>query len=227
MTAWHDKSESIDALAPSLVQALGEMNEVARTRQANAGSYQYRYADLADALGMARPILAEHGLALTQTAEATDDQVVIWTTIVHSSGQFVTYAPTRLPAGKTAQNTGSAITYARRYALMAVLGLATEDDDGATASPRPEKAAVAPVKKSTAPRSHEEQEIRRLLATLTSTESAKVRGEFKAKFGCGLMDLDVSKHEEALEWVTMQQPVMESFSLEDDAPATLIDVESD
>lgn len=206
MTAWADKSETIDALAASLVKALGEMSEVSKTRTANAGSYSYSYADLADALGMARPILASHGLAITQAAESTHDEVIIWTTIVHESGQYVTYAPTRLPAGQTAQNTGSAVTYSRRYSLMAVLGLATEDDDGASASPRGERPRQAPrqapVKTSAPkPRTDEEAEIRTMLASVPSQVSARIRGEFKAKFGSGLLDLPAEQHVAALDWM--------------------------
>jgi hypothetical protein len=205
MTAWADKSDTIDALAAALVEALGEMSEVSKTRTANAGSYSYSYADLADALGMARPILASHGLAVTQAAESTHDEVIIWTTIVHRSGQYVTYAPTRLPAGKTAQNTGSAVTYSRRYSLMAVLGLATEDDDGANASPRGDRprqqTRQAPVKKAPAPRSEEETEIRNVLASIPSQVAARIRGEFKATFGGGLSDLPVERHGEALDWM--------------------------
>lgn len=205
MTAWADKSDTIDALAASLVNALGEMTDVVKTQTANAGQYAYSYATLADALQMARPILASHGLAITQTAEATHDEVIIWTTMVHQSGQYVTYAPLRLPAGKTAQNTGSALSYGKRYALMAVLGLATEDDDGANASPRGERprqeARQAPVKKAPGPRSEEESEIRSLLASVPTGVAARMRGEFKAVFGGGLAELPVERHVEALEWM--------------------------
>jgi len=61
---------------------------------------------------------------------------------MHTSGEFLTHKPTRLPVGMDAQKTGSAITYARRYSLMAALGLATEDDDGASAPPRKERTPV-------------------------------------------------------------------------------------
>ena len=204
MTAWADKSESIDALSAAFVKALGEMQDIAKTQTANAGQYAYSYATLADAFGMARPILAKHGLAISQTAETTHDEVVIWTTVMHSSGQYITHAPTRLPAGKTAQNTGSGISYSRRYSLMAVLGLATEDDDGASASPRgerPRKSTPAPRPAKAGPRSEEEAEIRTLIAGLPSEPAARIKGQFKATFGHGLADLPTDRHAEALDWV--------------------------
>jgi len=203
MTAWADKSESIDALSAAFVKALGEMQDIVKTQTANAGQYAYSYATLADAFGMARPILAANDLAISQTAEATHDEVIIWTTVLHSSGQYVTHAPIRLPAGKTAQNTGSALSYGKRYALMAVLGLATEDDDGASASPRgerPRPQARAP-KAPPKARTDEETEIRNMLASIPSNAAARIRGEFKAKFGSGLADLSPDRHGEALDWM--------------------------
>ena len=106
MTAFSDRSESIGSLAKSLVKALGELQDVVKTQTAKAGSFSYSYATIADALGMARPILAKHGLALMQTAEVDDREVMIHTTIMHESGEFLTHNPTRLPAGQDAQKTG-------------------------------------------------------------------------------------------------------------------------
>ena len=134
MSAFADRSESICSLAKALTSSLGELEDVAKTQTAKAGSFSYKYATLADALIMARPILAKHGIAVMQTAETDENVVSVWTTLMHSSGEYLTHQPTRLPSGADAQKTGSAITYARRYSLMAALGLATEDDDGATAS---------------------------------------------------------------------------------------------
>ncbi len=201
MTGWADKSETIDALSAAFVKALGQMTDVVKTQTANAGQFAYNYATLADAMQMARPILAEHQLAVTQTAEANHDEVLIWTTIVHSSGQYITYAPTRLPAGKTAQNTGSAVTYARRYALMAVLGLASEDDDGANASPRNDRPARPARKQPPKARTDEETEIRNMLASIPTNAAARIRGEFKATFGGALVDLEPQRHGEALDWM--------------------------
>lgn len=134
MSAFADRSETIGELAKALTAALGELEDVVKTQTAKAGTFSYKYATLADALGMARPILAKHGVAVMQTAETDENVVSVWTTLMHSSGEFLTHQPTRLPSGADAQKTGSAITYARRYSLMAALGLATEDDDGASAS---------------------------------------------------------------------------------------------
>jgi hypothetical protein len=90
---WADSSDQIDALAASLVKALGEMHDLPKTQTANVGKYNYSYATLADALQLARPIFAKHDLALTQTVATLNNEIAVYTTVIHSSGQFVTPFP--------------------------------------------------------------------------------------------------------------------------------------
>jgi len=218
MTAWTERSEQIDLLAAAWVSASGEMHDLAKTQKANVGQYAYSYATLADLNEMARPILAKHGLVITQTAATVGDDVAISTTMLHKSGQFVTASPITMPMGKTAQATGSAVTYGRRYALMTFLGIATEDDDGASAAPRTtrEAARTAPERRTpakpsasaSAPRSDAEREIRTLLATLTGPEATRVKAEFKSAFGSTLAELDVDLHDPALIWMREAVEVM-------------------
>ena len=127
-----------DTLAAAFVAAQQSLADVAKGRRANAGQYAYAYADLSDVLGQVRPVLAAHGLAITQSVSTAIDEVLVTTTLLHTSGQTLVVGPLAMPLGKTAQQTGSSITYARRYAIMALLGLAAadEDDDGAQAAPR-------------------------------------------------------------------------------------------
>jgi hypothetical protein len=220
MSAWADKSEQIDALAASWVKASGEMEDITKNRKANVGQYAYTYADLGDVLSAARPVLAKHDLMITQSAEGTETDVVVWTTLLHASGQYVTSQPMRLPAGKTPQQAGSAVTYSRRYSLMAMLGLATEDDDGATAAPRVAREAPRTPSKPSKPqtgtttpkpaeaRTQAEADIRATIATLTKTEQADLVGDFRETFGVTLKDLDADMHEVAKryveEWVSVK-----------------------
>ena len=118
----------------ALVAALGELSEVPKGQTASAGTYQYNYADLGTVLTYVRPILAKHGLAVTQPVTALDGNVVVETVILHTSGESLAFGKLSMPRGQTPQQTGSAITYARRYSLLSTLGLATADDDGAAAS---------------------------------------------------------------------------------------------
>jgi hypothetical protein len=196
---WADRSESIADLAAAWVAAAAEMRDLAKDRQVNTGKYGYSYADLASVLGMARPVLAAHGLVLTQAAETTGEEAIVSTTLLHASGQWVTTPPVRLPAGSTPQQTGSAITYARRYSALAALGLATEDDDGQSAASRP-PALPATAPQSVEPRSDAERQIRELLAGLNPAFRRDLQREFKEAFGGGLSDLPVERHAEALRW---------------------------
>lgn len=199
---WTDRSTEIDKIAPALVAALAIPAHMTKNKTADTGSYSYRYVDLAAVMAHSRQVLKVHGLCVMQSASTEGDEVLISTTILHESGQFLTVAPLRLPMGKTAQQAGSAITYARRYALTALLGIvADDDDDGAKASEVVRHRADRPApKKAAEPRTEEEAEIRALLASIPATASALIRGQFKARFGSGLSDLDPSQHADALEW---------------------------
>jgi hypothetical protein len=188
---WADRSESIVDLAAAWVQAAGEMTDLVKDKKVNTGKYGYTYADLGSVLQMARPVLARHGLLLTQAAETTADEAVVSTTILHASGQWVTTPPVRLPAGGTPQQTGSAITYARRYSALAALGLATEDDDAQTAVPRRPQSAGSTV----------EAEIRRLVSSVEPDAQRELRARFTETFGSTLAELPPARHPEALEAV--------------------------
>ena len=129
--AFHSSTES-DKIIPAFVQALNLMDDIPRTERVTAGPMRYSFAPLNIVLDAVRPHLRANGLAITQVP-TTDQGVktVVW----HESGQWIEFDPLLiLPAGGTPQNVGSAITYARRYSLLSILGLATEDDDGAAAA---------------------------------------------------------------------------------------------
>jgi hypothetical protein len=97
--------------------------------------YSYDYADLAEVLTAVRPALAKHGIATLQPAMVSQRSVTITTLLGHKSGEFIRNDFT-LPIDSTdPQAVGSGITYARRYALQSLLGVAPEspDDDGRAA----------------------------------------------------------------------------------------------
>jgi hypothetical protein len=115
--------------AAAVVAALAEMPAVPKNKTAATGSYSYQYADLPSILEAVRPVLARHGLAISQEVSTRDGYIQVTTLLLHKSGHWEAYGPLAMPAGQNAQASGSAITYARRYALTAVLGIAAEDDD--------------------------------------------------------------------------------------------------
>lgn len=125
--------------AYDLVTALGALAEPPKAGKANTGQFAYTYLTLPDLLEAVRSVFRQHGLAVMQAAQRTDDGMLeVLTTIWHTSGQTWTSPPLILPAGRTAQELGSALTYARRYQLATMVGLAgAADDDAAAASAAP------------------------------------------------------------------------------------------
>lgn len=108
--------------------------------------FKSRYADLAACVEAVIDSLNENGLALIQQTHECDSGVIVETMFIHESGETFSAGKLHVPASKNdAQGYGSALTYARRYSLMAACGIAPEDDDGnaATASP-PQRKAPAP-----------------------------------------------------------------------------------
>ncbi len=124
---------AMDKLAPALAAAQGEMTNPKKTKTAlvrmkSGGTYKYRYADLSEILDHVRPVLSRHKLAVTQLVLTEAARTVLLTRLLHESGQYLD-ATYLLPTGAAAQEMGSAVTYARRYSLSAILGIAAEDDD--------------------------------------------------------------------------------------------------
>ena len=124
------------SLAAALAEFQGDGFAVPRTRtvtveKKSGGSYTFDYAPHELIVAAVRQPLAKRGLSVTQTLSAMPDgRPALRTILLHSSGERIEDTfPLPLREGMTAQEIGSAITYIRRYALSAILGLATEDDD--------------------------------------------------------------------------------------------------
>jgi len=104
----------------------------------SGGSYSYKYADLSDIWDAIREPLKANGLAVTQSLTGGSSGFLgIRTTVWHQSGQHMSDTVELAITSRTPQEVGSQVTYFKRYALSALLGLSTEDDDdGAAASRR-------------------------------------------------------------------------------------------
>ena len=99
--------------------------------------YKSRYADLAACIEAVIEGLNNNGIALMQVTHPSESGVAVETVLLHESGGKITGGILHVPASKRdAQGYGSALTYARRYSLMATCGIAPEDDDGNAASRR-------------------------------------------------------------------------------------------
>lgn len=146
-----DMTPTIAALAAALAKAQGEMtgakkDAVAEVQYGNGPVRKRAYADLASVWDAIRKPLSSNGLAVLQLTEPHGaNAVCVVTLLAHASGEYIR---TRLvmPVTKNdAQGFGSALTYARRYALAAICGIAPEDDDGEEASrPAPPRQDARP-----------------------------------------------------------------------------------
>jgi hypothetical protein len=137
------RTTTVSEIHAALVAALNELPRIAKGNTAkvpmkSGGTYSYTYADLGDVIDSVRPVLYKNGLAVMQDVTGEGRSVFVQTLILHTSGDVLRFGPISLPAGDTPQTMGSAVTYCRRYALLAALGIATEDDDGQAAKPAPE-----------------------------------------------------------------------------------------
>jgi hypothetical protein len=101
--------------------------------------FRSRYADLSACVEAVIDALNQHGIALMQQTSECADGVIVETVLIHESGESISSGKLHVPASKQdAQGYGSALTYCRRYSLMAACGIAPEDDDG-NAATRPAK----------------------------------------------------------------------------------------
>ena len=105
--------------------------------------FKSRYADLAACVEAVIAGLNDNGIALIQKCYDCANGVMVETMFVHESGEMLECGILHVPASKQdPQGYGSALTYARRYSLMAACGIAPEDDDGNAASRKVEKPTV-------------------------------------------------------------------------------------
>lgn len=118
---------NVDKLAEALCAAQAVMSG-AKKASANP-FFKSKYADLSAVFEAIKGPFADNGLAVTQLMGILDGRSTMTTRLMHSSGQYVE-SMMFLPEIADPQKIGSAITYYRRYMLMAIAGIPAEDDDG-------------------------------------------------------------------------------------------------
>lgn len=152
-----EKSPTIDALAAALSKAQGEITGA--LKDSSNPFFKSKYADLASCWDACREALSKNGLSVIQTTRRGEPVTIEWetkdmetgevsqfkvntvetvivTTLMHSSGQWISSPLPMIPRDASPQGIGSAITYGRRYGLTAMIGVAQVDDDGNQASGR-------------------------------------------------------------------------------------------
>ena len=125
------KSEELNEIAAALVEVQAEIKDAEKTQE----GYGYNYADLGQVLGIIRPILSKHGIAMVQMPGSNGDKICVMTMLIHKSGQFIgrdiAFEPTPKKGMSPEQTVGTLITYFRRYGASAINNMTQEDTDGA------------------------------------------------------------------------------------------------
>jgi hypothetical protein len=130
-------------IAAALVKAQGQI-EGAKKDSKNP-HFKSNYADLASVWDACRDALHKNGFSVVQMGELVEGQWALLTILLHESGEQLRGHVPLLNTKGDMQGLGSAITYARRYGLAAIVGVCPEDDDGNAASEKPKAAAPVTV----------------------------------------------------------------------------------
>src|SRR5271168_3689178 len=143
LTSWmrrpsmHRSSESIGAIATALAKAQGELTNPEKSLVATVRSpfpreadVTFRYASLASGLDIVRKSLGQHEIATIQTTaiDQPTGQIRLTTLLAHASGEWISSDWPVCASSETPHRMGAALTYARRYALFALVGITGEDD---------------------------------------------------------------------------------------------------
>lgn len=176
------QSENITELLVALEAVQSELP----TMPKNTPAYGYKYADLDTITQAIKPILHKHGIAYLQTiGGVSQEQMTLTTRVFNTKGQYIedtAFLPVITSTkNNAAQTLGMSITYMRRYALCAMLGITSDEDTDAN-SAVPDKGQKADTKQPRAPNEpqvkggestpQEKQEIANLLASIRQDGSA-------------------------------------------------------
>lgn len=172
-------SESVSQITEALLRAADKIRPL--VKDSENPFFNSKYADLNQTIEALRKVLLEEGLWFMQFPTSADNSVGVLTRVVHSSSEFIEHEFVLPLAKRDPQSAGSAITYARRYALVSIFGLQSVDDDAQSAMP---------VKCSA-----EDQHIINELLIETMTSSADFLKHFKVK---AIENLDSAQSMEAI-----------------------------
>lgn len=165
-------------LASAMAAAFAEIEGATKSNENAAfknGGKVSKYADIGAVIGAIKPALINHDLFFTQHPEPSDKGICVETFLHHAGGESLSLGKLFVPANKNdAQGFGSALTYARRYALVTAFGVPVEDDDGSAAAKASKDAHHTSDEPPAKPR-----------GTAHSALKQKVRGFVHELNGCG------------------------------------------
>jgi len=208
------QSPTLGMIAPALVKALAAIKGATKDRQ--NPHFKNDYATLESVIEASRDALATNDLCAIQGPGAfVDGKLTLTTRLLHSSGEWIE-STFHMPLAKTdPQGTGSALTYARRYALMAALNVSPVDDDAEAASGRPEAPQASPEAKRAEPKPPTLTErADRLLNTLKAVQT---QADLRKAYDLGAKlcaDLDAKDPERLAEINTLYETRFADLEME-------------
>ena len=206
-----DKSDSIIELAKALAKAQGQIKPA--VKDSENPHFRSKYADLASVWDACRKPLTDNGLSVVQMPvdAPTPDGVALTTLLLHTSGEYISSTISAPLTKRDAQGIGSALTYLRRYALSAVIGVVADEDDDGNAASRPQAQgqpghtpSERPTNGATSASKASDKQKKMLFAIWNKGGfDGKLTEWIGSTFGCGVDDLSIAQASEA---IAMLQP---------------------
>lgn len=181
------ESETTAAIAAALVACQGALRPA--LKDSNNPAFKTRYADLASVMDAIREPMLVNGLAIQhQQLPGDPGRLVLRTVLRHKSGEFLASVAVVPLSKQDAQGMGSALTYARRYGVAAMLGVVQDDDDGNAASTARQQEPARRSEPEPSGWAPNEAQVKRAYAigraqTLTSAEVDKVANKYHGVTG--------------------------------------------
>lgn len=193
-------SASLGALAKALAKAQGELSDA--VKDAVNPHFKNKYATLSSVRAAITPVFSRHGLAVTQLNEPHGDSgVCVVTLLMHESGEWLRSRLFVPVTKKDPQGFGSALSYARRYALASIANIASDDDDDAEHASRPARVADVRSTQAQGPSVQGAVDVEALVvAIVTSKDAAELAaastavGRVKARMSKADIDRCLAAH---------------------------------
>lgn len=193
-------------IATALAKAQANMGKA--LKQANNPHFRSKYADLGNVMDACLPALNEAGIALIQPTGEDEHGRYVETVLIHGeSGESLTCRVPLIVAKNDMQGYGSAVTYARRYGLMTMAGIAPEDDDG--------NAAAKAAPKQEAPKKISAEQFQEIQALIEITETDEAKFCKFMKVG-DLHDMNAQQAADAIAMLKKKQAKIEAENGETD-----------
>lgn len=131
-------SATIATLATALCKAQAQVKDA--IKRGTNPHFKSKYAPIEEVISACKEALNSNGISFIQGAEPTEgDTLQLSTMLLHTSGEWIESTLTMRPVKNDPQGIGSCITYARRYSLAAICGVASDEDDDGNAASTPQK----------------------------------------------------------------------------------------